>query len=149
MSLTRLLSDQRARLAKLTQLLEQELQQLTTSDVDGETLVQLAQRKQVLLNELESKETLRRQVQSRLGYAVGLEGARAAAEEADCLEEWEACLMATERTARLNDLVGELLQMRASHNQKMLDFMHQIADKTLYNPSGRTGRQPGRVNTSA
>lgn len=149
MSLTHLLSEQRGRLATLTQLLEQELQQLTTSQVDGKALVLVARRKQELLNEMELKETLRRQVQSRLGYPEGPKGARAAAEDADCLQEWEACLGATERTARLNDLVGELLQMRASHNQKMLDFIHQIADKTLYDPSGRTGRQPGRLNTSA
>ncbi|WP_404298409.1 flagellar export chaperone FlgN [Halomonas sp.] len=149
MSLTRLLSDQHGRLVKLTQLLERELQLLTASDVDGESLAHLAQSKRVLLNELESKEIMRRQVQSRLNYPEGLEGARAAAEEAGCMEEWEACLSATERTARLNDLAGELLQMRASHNKKMLDFIHQIADKTLYDPSGRTGRQPGRLNTSA
>ena len=149
MSLARLLSEQRGRLATLTQLLEQELQQLATSQVDGEALVLVARRKQALLNEMERQETLRRQVQSRLGYVEGPKGARAAAEDADCLQEWEACLSATERTARLNDLVGELMQMRASHNQKMLDFIHQISDKTLYDPSGRTGRQPGRLNTSA
>ena len=149
MSLARLLADQRGRLARLTQFLEQELELLTASQVDGEALAQLARRKQELLAEMERMETLRRQVQARLGYAEGPAGARTAAEEAGCLEEWEACLAATERTARLNDLAGELLQMRASHNQKMLDFIHQIADKTLYEPSGRTGRQPARLNTSA
>ena len=149
MSLARLLSDQRGRLNTLTQLLEHELEQLTASQVDGDALAQLARRKQELLAEMERMETLRRQVQARLGYAEGPAGARTAAEEAGCLEEWDACLAATERTARLNDLAGELLQMRASHNQKMLDFIHQIADKTLYEPSGRTSRQPARLNTSA
>ena len=149
MSLARLLADQRSRLARLTQLLERELELLTASQVDGEALAQLARRKQELLADLERMETLRRQVQVRLGYASGTAGASAAAEEAGCQAEWEACLGATERTARLNDLVGELLQMRASHNQKMLDFIHQIADKTLYEPTGRTSRQPGRLNTSA
>lgn len=149
MSLARLLSDQRGRLNTLADLLEQELQQLTSSQIDGEALAQLARDKQALLAELERVETLRRQVQTRLGYPDGPEGARTAAAEADCLAEWEACMSATERTARLNDLAGELLTMRAAHNQQMLDFIHQIADKTLYDPSGRTGRQPGRVNTSA
>ncbi|MBE0490270.1 MAG: flagellar protein FlgN [Halomonas sp.] len=149
MSLARLLSDQQSRLIRLTQLLEHELGLLTASQVDGKALTEVARRKQELLADLERMETLRRQVQVRLGYAAGPAGARAAAEEAGCQAEWEACLSATERTARLNDLVGELLQMRASHNQKMLDFIHQIADKTLYEPTGRTGRQPGRLSTSA
>lgn len=149
MSLARLLSDQHGRLGKLKALLEQELQLLTSSRIDGDTLARIAQQKQSLLDELERMETLRRQVQMRLGYAEGLEGARAAAEEADCLAVWSACLSATERTARLNSLVGELLEMRASHNQNMLAFIQQIAEKTLYNPSGRAGRQPGSISTSA
>ncbi|WP_445001141.1 flagella synthesis protein FlgN [Halomonas mongoliensis] len=149
MSLTRLLSDQQGRLDKLERLLEQELQLLTSSQVDGDALARIAQQKQSLLDELERMETLRRQVQSRLGYAEGTEGARAAADEAGCLAEWDACLNTTERTARLNALVGELLEMRASHNQEMLAFLHQIAEKTLYDPNGRASRQPGRISTSA
>lgn len=149
MSLSRLLSDQHGRLGKLKRLLEQELQLLTSSKIDGATLARIAQQKQSLLDELERMETLRRQVQTRLGYAEGLGGARDAAEEAGCLAEWNACLSATERTARLNNLVGELLEMRTAHNQAMLAFIHQIAEKTLYDPSGRASRQPGRISTSA
>ncbi|WP_444984289.1 flagellar export chaperone FlgN [Halomonas mongoliensis] len=149
MSLARLLSDQNSRLGKLKRLLEEELQLLTPSQIDGDALTRVAQQKRSLLDEVERMEVLRRQVQTRLGYAAGLEGARAAAEEAGCLASWEACLSATERTARLNDLVGEVLEMRTLHNQKMLAFIRQIAEKTLYDPSGRASRQSGRISTSA
>ncbi|WP_445005310.1 flagellar export chaperone FlgN [Halomonas mongoliensis] len=149
MSLARLLSDQNTRLGKLKRLLEEELQLLTPSQIDGDALTRVAQQKRSLLDELERMEVLRRQVQTRLGYADGLEGARAAAEEADCLAAWEACLSATEHTARLNDLVGEVLEMRTLHNHKMLAFIRQIAEKTLYDPSGRASRQSGRISTSA
>ena len=149
MSLARLLTDQRHRLTGLTQLLEEELQQLTQGQVDGEVLSRLAERKRTLLEELERRETLRRQVQSRLGYPEGMAGAAEAATEAGCQDEWEAYLAAAERTAHLNDLAGELIRMRTSHNQEMLDYLHQVAEKTLYDPSGRSGRQPGKLSTSA
>ncbi|MFO7647893.1 flagella synthesis protein FlgN [Halomonas campaniensis] len=149
MSLARLLSDQQARLSELNRLLEQELEALTVGQVDGELLKGIASRKRALLAELERTETLRRQVQQRLGYPVDPAGSLAAARDANCLDAWEACLAATERTARLNDLAGQLLGMRLTHNQQMLDFIHEVSEKTLYDPSGRSGRQPGRLSTSA
>lgn len=149
MSLTRLLATQQGRLDELTQLLEAELQELTRSQIDGEALARLAESKRTLLAALEEQETLRRQVQARLGYPEGLEGAEQAAEQAGCQREWQAYLEAARRTARLNDLAGELIRMRSTHNQQLLDYIHQVAEKTLYGPSGRSGRQPGRFNTSA
>lgn len=149
MSLARLLSDQQARLASLSTLLERECEQLTTGRIDGEALQRLADEKQALLEELERMESLRRRVQERLGYAPGLAGAAAAAEAAGCRDAWAACLARVERTARLNALAGQLLQMRMTHNQQMLDFIREIAEKTLYGPSGKTHRQPGRLNASA
>lgn len=149
MSLTQLLSDQRERLATLATLLEAELELLTTGQIDGQRLSTLAGEKQSLLEELERMETLRRQVQQRLGYPAGHQGARTAAMDAGCLPAWEACLDATERTARLNELAGQMLEVRLTHNQRMLDFIQRIAEKTLYDPSGRAGRQPGRLNASA
>ena len=149
MSLVKLLNGQKVRLSELNRLLEQELEALTVGHVDGEHLGRIAAQKQALLTELERMETLRRQVQERLGYSADSAGSRASARDADCLDAWDACLEATERTARLNDLAGHLLGMRLQHNQQMLDFIHEVSEKTLYDPSGRTGRQPGRLNTSA
>ncbi|MFY0989067.1 flagella synthesis protein FlgN [Halomonas sp. C05BenzN] len=149
MSLSRLLDDQRGRLAALIALLEEELEALTAGKVDGGRLEGIAAEKQELLAELERMEQLRRQVQQRLGYRDGHEGARDAARDAGCLDEWEAALDTTRRADRLNDLAGQLLSMRLAHNQHMLDFLHEVSEKTLYDPCGRTGRQPGRLNASA
>ncbi|PXX96474.1 flagella synthesis protein FlgN [Halomonas sp. LBP4] len=149
MSLARLLNDQQGRLAALVTLLEEELEALTAGQIDGSRLERIATEKQALLAELEGMEQLRRQVQRRLGYRDGHEGARAAARDADCLAGWEATLGATERADRLNRLAGQLLGMRLAHNQRMLDFIHEVSEKTLYDPRGRTGRQPGRLNASA
>lgn len=149
MSLDRLLADQRSRLAGLTRLLEEELEQLTLGQIDGDALSRLAERKRDLLQELERREILRRRVQSQLGYPEGMAGAAEAAAEAGCQDEWEAYLEAAERTARLNALAGELIRMRSAHNQRMLDYLHRVAEKTLYDPTGRAGRQPGTLSTSA
>lgn len=149
MSLAKLLDDQRRCLSTLNQLLEQEQAALAATQVDGTLLGEIAAGKQTLLAELEQRETLRRQVQVQLGYAPDANGSRAAARDADCLSIWESCLSATRHTARLNALAGQLLGMRLQHNQQMLDIIHRVAEKTLYDPSGRTGRQPGRLNASA
>ncbi|MDI5987321.1 flagellar protein FlgN [Halomonas sp. M4R5S39] len=149
MSLARLLNDQRERLATLVVLLEEELEALTVGQIDGNRLARIAAEKQALLAELERREQLRRQVQRRLGYRDGHQGAREAASDADCLAGWDATLDATERADRLNGLAGQLLAMRLSHNQRMLDFIHAVSEKTLYDPRGRPGRQPGRLNASA
>jgi len=54
-----------------------------------------------------------------------------------------------ERVARMNDLTGQMLSLRMKHNRQMLDYIRQIAEKTLYKPDGRNSAQPGRINASA
>lgn len=149
MSLARLLGEQQERLASLKALLEDELEALTHGEIDGGRLERIAVDKQTLLGELERFEGLRRQVQAKLGYPAGLEGDRQAARDAGCLETWQSLHLLTERTARLNDLAGGLLAMRMEHNQRMLAFIHDVSEKTLYDPRGRAGSQSGRLNASA
>lgn len=149
MSLARLLNDQQQRLDALTSLLSNEQSLLTQGDVDGEALAQVAAEKQALLEELERIEGVRRGVQKRLGYPDGAEGAREAARDVDCLVAWESLLEKSERAARMNDLTGQMLAVRMTHNQSMLDYIRQIAEKTLYKPDGRNSAQSGRINASA
>lgn len=149
MSLSRLITQQCDRLEHLNRILEQELQTLSDGQIDGDALAGYAAQKSVLIKQLEHTETRRRQGQLKLGYDDGMNGARLAAYDAGCASDWDAYLAAAERTARLNDLVGGILQMRATHNQEMLNIIHQVAEKTLYDPKGRKGNQPGRLNTSA
>ena len=149
MSLATLLTDQQQRLDALISLLSSEQHLLTQGDIDGDALTQVARDKQALLAELERIETVRLNVQKRLGYAEGANGARAAAHEAGCQTAWESLLEKSERAARMNELTGQMLSVRMKHNQAMLDYIRQIAEKTLYKPDGRNSAQPGRINASA
>lgn len=149
MGLSRLLFDQQQRLDELVSLLSSEQAQLTRGDIDGEALTEIAHKKQALLSELERIEALRRDVQKRLGYSDGAAGAVAAATDANCAAAWEALLEKSERAARMNMLTGQMLSLRMKHNQEMLDYIRQIAEKTLYKPDGRNDAQPGRINASA
>ncbi|HAA45461.1 MAG: hypothetical protein XD36_0600 [Halomonas sp. 54_146] len=149
MSLANLLTDQQHRLDALMSLLSSEQNLLTQGDVDGDALAKVALEKQALLVELERIETMRRDVQKRLGYAEGAKGARTAANDAGCQAAWESLLEKSERAARMNELAGQMLSVRMKHNQAMLDYIRQIAEKTLYKPDGRNSAQPGRINASA
>lgn len=149
MSLVNLLTDQQQRIDQLTSLLAREQNLLTQGDVDGDALAQVALEKQALLAELERIETVRRGVQKRLGYADGTNGARSAAYDAGCQTAWESLLEKSERAARMNELTGQMLSIRMKHNQSMLDYIRQIAEKTLYKPDGRNSAQSGRINASA
>ncbi|MBK5939755.1 flagella synthesis protein FlgN [Halochromatium roseum] len=149
MTLAHLLGSQYDALGTLVTLLEQERQALAVGNIDGELLQQIAADKQTLLEQLERTEQQRRQTQSALGYADGDAGAQEAARDAGCLDDWKAVRDASERAARLNELAGAMLTMRLKHNQKMLNLIHAVAEKTLYDTRGRTKAQPGRINASA
>lgn len=149
MGLSRLLSDQLQRLDELVLLLSDEQAQLTKGSIDGDALSAIALQKQALLVELERIEQLRRNVQAKLGYADGALGAKQAANDAGCLITWESLLEKSERVSRMNELTGQMLSLRMKHNQEMLDYIRQIAEKTLYKPNGRNNAQPGRFNASA
>lgn len=149
MALSRLLSDQLQRLDELVVMLFDEQALLTQGDIDGDALTAIALKKQALLAELERIETLRRSVQTKLGYPDGALGAKQAANDAECLATWESLLEKSERVSRMNELTGQMLSLRMKHNQQMLDYIRQIAEKTLYKPNGRNNAQPGRINASA
>lgn len=149
MSLAALLTDQQQRLDALISLLSNEQNLLTQGDIDGDALSQVALDKQSLLAELERIETVRCSVQKRLGYDEGANGARRAAHDAGCQTAWESLLEKSERASRMNELTGQMLSVRMKHNQAMLDYIRQIAEKTLYKPDGRNSAQPGKINASA
>ena len=149
MTLANLLGMQYDYLGALVTLLEQEHQALAVGNIDGELLQRIAADKQALLDQLERSEEQRRQAQSDLGYPHGDAGAQDAARDAGCLDDWTAVRGASERAARLNELAGAMLTTRLQHNQRMLDMIHAVAEKTLYDTRGRTGPQPGRIDASA
>ena len=149
MSLRRLLEQQQSRLGALNRLLENEQAQLISGTIDGPQLENIAQKKSQLLSSLEDTESNRVRVQLRLGYAMGGDGARQAAKDAGCLDQWQATLELAADTARLNERIGRLARLRMTHNQQMLDYIHSIAEKSVYAPDGRTMTGQRRLNTSA
>ncbi|SDN38539.1 flagella synthesis protein FlgN [Vreelandella arcis] len=149
MSLASLLTDQQQRVDTLISLLSNEQNLLTQGDIDGDALADVAHQKQQLLVELERIENLRRNIQERLGYESGALGAKSAAQDANCIDLWQRLLEKSERAARLNALTGQMLSLRMQHNQQMLDYIRQIAEKTLYTSTGRNMAQSGKINASA
>ena len=148
MSLSQLLTEQQRRLDALISLLERERELLAAAEIDGQALADIAAQKGERLQQLEATETLRRSVQRRLDYADGLEGAHQAARDAGCQEEWEHTLERTREAHRLNTLNGQLVGLRMRQNKRLLDVIHDAAEKTVYRASGRVAAQPGRLNTS-
>lgn len=148
MSLGKLLEQQQQRLHNVIELLGQERVLLSEANIESDELAELAKRKQALLKTLEESETLRQGVQRRLGYAEGAEGARQAAADAGCAEQWAEMLETTREAQRLNTLIGELVRLRMEQNTRLLDAIHQAAEKTTYGASGRVKAQTGRINAS-
>lgn len=149
MSLDRLLESQQSRLEALNRLLEHEQEQLLCGSIDGSQLEMIANEKSRLLLGLDETEAGRARVQRRLGYASDGQGAHQAAKDAGCLEQWQATLALAAYTARLNERNGRLVSLRMRHNQQMLDYIHHIAEKSVYAPDGRTTSGQRRLNTSA
>lgn len=148
MSLSKLLEQQQQRLHSVTELLGQERALLSEAHIASDELAELAKRKQALLKSVEESETLRQGVQRRLGYADGAEGARQAAADAGCAVQWAEMLEVTREAQRLNTLIGELVMLRTDQNTRLLDAIHQAAEKTTYGASGRVKAQTGRINAS-
>ncbi|MBK1703319.1 flagella synthesis protein FlgN [Halochromatium glycolicum] len=149
MSLIRLLRTQYDHLGALISLLEQEREALANGSIDGELLQRLAADKQTLLVDLEQSEQERRAEQAAQGYPEGDAGARRAAADAGCLGAWNAVRASSERAAHLNQLVGAMVTMRLERNRQILDLIHAISEKTLYDTRGRSGVQPSQIRTSA
>ncbi|MFW3614454.1 flagella synthesis protein FlgN [Billgrantia antri] len=148
MSLAKLLQDQQQRLNGVLELLQHERIVLAGAQIDGHQLGEIAQRKQALLAKLEASEKLRQGVQQRLGYTSGAQGARQAATDAGCEQAWMHTLELTREAQRLNALNGQLVELRMDQNTRLLAFIHQAAEKTVYRASGRVAAQSGRINAS-
>ncbi|WP_111414126.1 flagella synthesis protein FlgN [Billgrantia lactosivorans] len=148
MSLAKLLQEQQQRLSGVIELLLREREMLAGAEIDGDALGEIAGHKQALLAKLEASETLRQGVQQRLGYASDAAGARQAAADAGCEPAWNQTLELTREAQRLNTLNGKLVELRMEQNTRLLAFIHQAAEKTVYRPSGRVAAQSGRINAS-
>lgn len=140
MSLAKHLARQSAALMHFIRLLEDEQSALAEGNIDGKRLSELAAGKQTLLSEIEQMEGQRQFAQQRLGYGSDRQGADRAAEDAGCLATWQQLLEQATQAQRLNRLNGDIIRSRLEHNQRLLNFLHEAAGKSLYGPDGQTRR---------
>lgn len=147
MSLARHLARQSAAVAQLIRLLESEAQLLAAGRVDGERCSELAAAKQLQLDAIEQLESQRRLAQQRLGYGDDHAGAERAAADAGCPAAWQQLLELARRAQQLNRLNGEHIRTRLEHNQRMLNFLHEVGGKGLYGPDGQS--RQGRIGNIA
>ncbi|MFP4137032.1 MAG: flagella synthesis protein FlgN [Halomonas sp.] len=149
MSLSRLLQTQASRLEALSRLLAHEQELLIAGQIEGPALEQVAGDKQALLESLDATEQSRLAVQRRLGYADDAEGSRRAAEDAGCLEAWQALLERAQQAARQNQRNGRLISVRSQHNRQMLDYLQSFVEARPYTAKGRPRGGSGQLNASA
>lgn len=150
MSLAKHIARQRSHLDTFVELLESERESLTSGQIDGQQLTQLAQEKQEHIAHLERLETQRITAQRKLGYGEGRLGAEKAASDAGCLEDWLAFRERALYAKQINQLNGVLVGSRLAQNQRILDFLNEAAGKSLYGPDGQSRRRGfGGIASSA
>jgi flagellar biosynthesis protein FlgN len=150
MSLARHLETSHQALQDFISLLEDEQKALSTSDMDGSEIENVSIRKIAMLKRLESLEQVRAKGQSMLGYPQGIDGAKKAAKDAQCLHTWDDILKLAYRAKQLNEINGTLIKMRMDQTGKMIDFLMKSTGDSLYGPDGKSKLKGLRgISTSA
>lgn len=137
MSLAGHLQSQKTRLEELVDLLREERQLLVAGRVEGDRLAALAGEKQHCLARIEQSEPQ--------PAGTGRADTGLAAREAGCAALWRATQQIAGEAARLNTLNGDLIQLRLTHNQRMLNVLREATSKLPYGPDGQSGRRSGQV----
>lgn len=149
MTLKTLFEEQLSLLDELLELLGDEQQQLSLQKPEGTQLESIAGKKKQKLLAIESLEHARLKVQVSLGYENNQRGTEAAAEQAQCLPTWQKLQHAARRVQRLNHINGDLIQLRLSANQKILNFVREVREIALYGPDGQSGKGSRLLHSSA
>ncbi|SOC18593.1 flagella synthesis protein FlgN [Alloalcanivorax xenomutans] len=149
MSLNTHLRRQHDHLVSLGHLLSEERGLLVQGSIDGPELGAVAQRKAALLETLDTFEGRRREALQRLGYDDTPQGDEQAAREAGCLPLWRAIQTRARAVATDNRVNGELIELRAANNLRLLNALREKAGTPLYGPDGQPGPRGGRLSSSA
>lgn len=150
MSLAQHIARQRSHLEAFIVLLEAERDSLSAGHIDGQQLAGQAREKQEHITRLEHLENQRLSAQRKLGYGEGRLGAQTAARDADCLDDWLEFRERALHARQLNQLNGALIGSRLAQNQRILNFLNEVAGKTLYGPDGQSRRRGlGGIASSA
>ena len=149
MSLAAHLRSQHGRLEQLTALLVRERELLGEGRIDGQALGALATEKQQVLSTLAESEERRRAAQASLGYGRGADGDEPAARDQGCLEAWERMRDRARDAAQLNQFNGQLINLRLTCNQRLLNDLRALAGKDLYGPDGQARGGDNRIASQA
>lgn len=149
MSLAAHLCDQHGRLEQLMALLGRERDLLGEGRIDGEALGALAGEKQQVLSTLAESEERRRAAQASLGYGRGADGDEPAARDQGCLEAWQRMRSRAREAAQLNHFNGQLIYLRLTCNQRLLNDLRALAGRDLYGPDGQARGGDNRIASQA
>ncbi len=118
-----------------------ESEQRTLLSGQTETLIDLADHKTRLVEQLTRLAEQRRRLQPAPGVAPTEK------EDAASRQLWTAIRQMAERAEQINRTNGELIQIKLRHNQQALTVLHNAAQSaTLYGPDGQTSiPTPGRT----
>lgn len=149
MSLAAHLRDQHDRLDQLIGLLARERSLLGEGTIDGEALGALAAEKQQVLGALADGDDRRRAAHAGQGYGVDAAGDECAAREQGCLESWQQMRGRARQAAELNRFNGQLINIRLTSNQRLLNDLRALAGKDLYGPDGQARGGDNRIASQA
>lgn len=149
MSLAAHLRDQHDRLDQLIGLLTRERNLLGEGTIDGEALGALAAEKQQVLNALAEGEDRRRTAQAGQGYSPDAAGDEHAARDQGCRETWQRMRGRALQAAHLNHFNGQLINVRLTSNQRLLNDLRALAGKDLYGPDGQARGGDNRIASQA
>ncbi len=148
MTLAAHLRDQHERLDQLIGLLARERDLLGEGTIDGEALAALAAEKQQVLNALAEGENRCRTQEGR-GASADAANEEHAAREQGCLEPWRQMRGLARYAAQLNRFNGQLINIRLTSNQRMLNDLRALSGKDLYGPDGQARGGDNRIASQA
>lgn len=149
MSLSVHVRQQKDQLEKLQALLGRERSLLGEGQVDGDALGLLAIEKTAVLTALADAEQQRRTACTRLGYGNDTADDDEAARTQGCRDLWQQVCDGTREAARINHFNGELINVRLSNNQSLLNELQALTGKNLYGPDGQAHGSHARLSSRA
>lgn len=138
------LSDERMAVRGFVELLQQEQTLLMENSIDQ--LLALTEQKSAHAQHLNELTDVRRRLLEKLIPATDSAAIVTWLEANDkaCLSLWQEISKLAGEARQLNNINGELIQMKFRHNQQSLDALTRaVSQANLYGPDGQTNFSPG------
>jgi flagellar biosynthesis/type III secretory pathway chaperone len=131
-------------LGRLLGLLDDERALLGTGRIDGEALGALATAKQATLDAIADAEA-----QHRAAAPDADPDIETAARAQGCLPLWRELRTRARAAAGRNRFNGELIALRMTSNQRLLNDLRALAGRHLYGPDGQAHGSETRLSSEA